>query len=99
MIPTAGILTRAVFSHLTGFSPMKNVELIKRAGIAASLAFQVAGVSCFAVLMHDTTGPRNLTSQALSNLCLASLFLPGLAIAPLAVASRAANRIEAQNLA
>ena len=78
---------------------MKKVELFKRAGIAASLAFQVAGISCFAVLMHDTTGPRNLTSQAISNLCLASLLLPGVAVAPLAAASRAANRIETQNLA
>ena len=51
------------------------------------------------MLMHDTTGPRNLTSQAISNLCLASLLLPGVAVAPLAAASRAANRIEAQNLA
>ena len=68
---------------------MKNVELIKTlSGIAASLAFQGAGVSCFAVLMHDTTGPRNLTSQAISNLCLASLLLPGVAVAPLAAASR-----------
>lgn len=78
---------------------MKNLQLIQRTGLAASLAFQIAGVSCFAAMMHDITGPRDYTARAVSNLALASLILPGLAVAPLAAASRAANRIEAQNLA
>lgn len=78
---------------------MKNLQLIQRAGMAASLALQIGGLSCFAAMMHDVTGPRDYSSRAISQLCLASLILPGLAVAPLAVASRAANRSEAQNLA
>lgn len=78
---------------------MKNLQLIQRAGMAASLALQIGGLSCFAAMMHDITGPRDYTSRAISNLALASLILPGLAVAPLAVASRAADRIESQNLA
>jgi len=73
---------------------MKKLTFIKRTGMAASLALQIAGVSCFAAMMHDITGPRDYTARAVSNLALASLILPGLAVAPLAAASRAANRLE-----
>ena len=73
---------------------MKNLRFFKNAGLTAALSLQVAGVSCFAAMMHDVTGPRNYTAAAVSNLALASLILPGLAVAPLALAGRAADQLQ-----
>ena len=51
------------------------------------------GVSAFAVLVHDVTGPQRLDSRTISNLALAALIVPGVASLPLAAASRAADEI------
>tara|TARA_B100000405_G_scaffold57653_1_gene39089 strand:+ start:950 stop:1180 length:231 start_codon:yes stop_codon:yes gene_type:complete len=73
---------------------MKNLRFFKNAGLIAAFSLQVAAVSCFAALMHDVTGPRTYSARTVSNLALAALLLPGAAVAPLALAGRAADQLE-----
>jgi|MDSZ01.2.fsa_nt_gb hypothetical protein len=56
--------------------------------IGSAFSIAVAGVSCFAALMHDVTGPQDYSARTVSNLALAALVLPGAAVLPLAAASR-----------
>ena len=56
--------------------------------IGSALSLAVAGVGCFAALMHDTTGPRAYSARTISNLALAALVLPGAAVLPLTAANR-----------
>ena len=56
--------------------------------IGSALSLAVAGVGCFAAVMHDVTGPKAYSARTISNLALAALVLPGAAVLPLAAANR-----------
>ena len=62
--------------------------LTASASAPLSLSLAIAGVGCFAALMHDTTGPRTYSARTISNLALAALVLPGAAVLPLTAANR-----------
>lgn len=64
------------------------MSAFNRLCIGSALSLTVAGVGCCAALLHDVTGPRTYSARTISNLALAALVLPGVAVAPLAAANR-----------
>ena len=76
--------------HTTPLKPM-----IKSLLIGASVSCAMAGISCFAVLMHDVdrslvTNRPGLNSEQISLLALAALIAPAVGVIPL----HAANRLQ-----
>ena len=71
---------RAVLSLLSFY-----VHLRRCMAPLSLLPLLASDASC---LMHDTTSPRTYSARTISNLALASLVLPGVAVLPLTAANR-----------
>ena len=78
--------------HRTGHTPPLET-MLKSLLIGTSVSCAMAGISCFAVLMHDVdrslvNNRPGLNSEQISLLALAALIAPAVGVIPLHAASR-----------